>query len=467
MSETAKNQTEYFLGVDGEQKGPYSEAQVVEMLSQGEVNAQTPIWCSGMLDWQELGSLPVFQKTESNPKENVRAIRQVSSSLEESEDEPTASDISPKSSSPVSQVFKEPPAQESLEFETVFSGENPLGGAKEGQQNSKILIAGSLILVLGAGAYFWTQSQGDQAPVVAQVVPKENKLQARSLELSKLQVEFNQDPTKAIPKMLELIKLNPTDNVGLEALEVILSYYRQKQLFSDAADTLMVANRPQEALEYYLKDPPNYSGVEKAYEKAIGLAKPTEKKDLLLKHIEVLISRVGNIPKAITQIQTLEKEFPGTQHPYHYYLKSTDQQIADLFSRISFHFSESLNTFINGELNQVQFENKPLIQVTKDKAGKYRIVASYKGNVVLRNDRIPNVYFVFWFWNDQWSIVDTNITKERAKFAQEDQKKRVNEVLSATELLSSLENIFKTKFPGKGLHEMVTPPKRDAAATEE
>jgi hypothetical protein len=74
---------------------------------------------------------------------------------------------------------------------------------------------------------------------------------------------------------------------------------------------------------------------------------------------------------------------------------------------------------------------------------------------------------VFWLWNDQWVIVDTNITSERAKFAHEEQKKHTNEVLSDIELLSNLETIFKTKFSGKAVHEAVYLPKRSVAESVE
>ncbi len=74
---------------------------------------------------------------------------------------------------------------------------------------------------------------------------------------------------------------------------------------------------------------------------------------------------------------------------------------------------------------------------------------------------------MFWLVNEQWFIVDTNLTKERARFAKEEQKKHESTVVTASEMLQGLETLFKTQFPGKGLHELVIPPKRQAIGTVE
>ena len=41
----------YHVLIDGEQRGPYETAAVVEMISRGEVTAETLVWTSDMTDW--------------------------------------------------------------------------------------------------------------------------------------------------------------------------------------------------------------------------------------------------------------------------------------------------------------------------------------------------------------------------------------------------------------------------------
>ncbi len=49
-----------FLAIGGEQKGPYSLLQVREMISRGEVEAETLGWFQGRLEWEPVGAMPAF-----------------------------------------------------------------------------------------------------------------------------------------------------------------------------------------------------------------------------------------------------------------------------------------------------------------------------------------------------------------------------------------------------------------------
>jgi len=464
MVQLAKNQKEYFLGVDGEQKGPFTQDQVSQMLETGEINIETQIWSEGMTDWQSIGTVKEFKSADFELKRSPGKEEKSSVVFEESVNRKTSS----KESEAVREVFRESNQNGEDDFEPLFSSSDSHVAIEQsiGKSLKFGLVLGALCALAG-GYYFWQVNQLKPQSVEVKPKKKMSQSEARRLALSALQTEFNKDPEATVPKMIDIIKANPSDNAGLEALEIVSSYYRQRQLYSEVGEVLLVAQRPLEALELFKKDPPNYAGMERAYEAAESKAQGSEKRELLLNQISVLIKNLGRFDKALEKIRVLDGAFPGTQHPYQYYLKSNEQKIADLFSRISFHFSDSLNSFINAELNYIQFLNKPLIQVTKDKTGKYRIVATYKGIVNLRNDRVPNTFFVFWFWNDQWLIADTNITKERSKFAQDEQKKHMNEVLSDVELLTNMETIFRTKFPGKAVHEAVSLPKRSLAEGEE
>ncbi len=461
MSEPANNSIEYFLGIEGEQKGPFSKDEIFTMLKNGEISEETPLWCSGMADWSSISNSALFNKEELSLEGTLSQISIVNETSKPKSKIPLKASLSQIE---FSSEQEEP--QSPNEYKTVFS---EAANFKVPSSNNKItnqLLIGIGVLV-AAGVVFWMQTQNEKQPIVLKQVEKLSPAQSRSLNLSKLQVQFNKDSSNVIPAMLQMIKDNPADNAGLEALETLLSHYRRQQMFSEAGTVLMAAKKPLEALDYFLKDPPDYAQAEKAYEQAASQAKGNNKREFLIKQIDLLIRRLGNTDKAISQIKVLDREFPGVQHPYQYYLKSTEQRIADIFSRISFHYSETINNYISGELAQLQFEGNPLLQIIKNRDDRYRIIATYKGPINLRNDRLPNVFFVFWLVNEQWFIVDTNLTKERARFAKEEQKKHESTVVTASEMLQGLETLFKTQFPGKGLHELVIPPKRQAIGTVE
>src|SRR5215813_12942945 len=48
----------WFLASDGQQQGPYPEAQFRDMIARGQVTPQTLVWCEGMAGWQKAGEVP-------------------------------------------------------------------------------------------------------------------------------------------------------------------------------------------------------------------------------------------------------------------------------------------------------------------------------------------------------------------------------------------------------------------------
>ena len=463
MSQPASQTNEFFLGIEGEQKGPFSRDEIFTMLNQGEISVETPIWCVGMTDWTPIGLLDQFKKQETKETPQIKEVPRISVVSQRVEVE----DVSdPEEKTLVSSVDvlddsgeQQDEMSTSHHFKPVFSNSRLYAQELPNpKSNKQLLMIGGAIIALALVLWIVSFDSGNK-----QVSNKAEQLtpeQVRSLALSKLQVEFNKNPEGTVPSLLQMVKENPSDNPGLEALETLLSHYRRQQLFAEAGSVLMVAKKPVEALDYFLKDPPDYSQAERAYEEAYNQAKGDDRRKFILQQIDLLIGRLNNTDKAISRIKVLDKEFPGIPHPYQYYLKSTEDRIADIFSRLSFYYVETLDNYISSELAQIKLSGKPLLSITKTKENKYRIVASYKGPVNLRNDLVPNIFFVFWLDNEQWYIVDTNLTKERVRFAKEEQKRHEANAVSAIEILAGLESHFKTQFPGKGLHELVTPPKR-------
>ncbi|NQW43847.1 MAG: DUF4339 domain-containing protein [Deltaproteobacteria bacterium] len=456
MSDPLINQIEYFIGIEGEQKGPFSFGDIQGMISSGEINSKTPIWHSELSGWDCVEGLKEF--TSETPEEKIAPKLTSPLSLEIKNG---------KQISAPNHSLKKRPSKESDPFETVFSGKIDIEKPIENNGFKSWIITGAIMGGLLAAATFYVLTQTPPPQVVSKKTVKVSASQQRGLSLSQAQIKFNKEPESGIPELIAVLKVNSTDNVGLEALETLLSYYRQKQMTSEAGKVLMIAKRPLEALGFFLQEPRDLVGAETAYEEAANMAKGNERKELILKQITLLLGSVVGMEKAINRIKLLDQEFPGTQHPYQYYLKSTEGKIADIFARTAFHYNETLGEFLISNLSQVRLLEKPLLRVTKDKLGKYQISATYKGTVNFHNDRIPNIFFVFLLSNEQWIIVDTNLTKERTAAAKEAQKIHLTNGVTENEMLQGLENLFKTQFPAKGLHEIISSQKTRPSNSDE
>lgn len=456
MSDPLINQIEYFIGIEGEQKGPFSFGDIQGMISSGEINSKTPIWHSELSGWDCVEGLKEF--TSDTPEEKIAPKLTSPLSLEIKNGKQISAPNHP---------LKKRPSNESDPFETVFSGKIEVERPTENKGlKGWIITGGTGVCLLGAAA-FYVLTQKAPPEVVLKKTVKVSVSQQRALNLSQAQIKFNKEPESGIPELIAILKVNSTDNVGLEALETLLSYYRQKQMPGDAGKILIIAKRPLEALVFFLQEPPDLVGAETAYEEAANMAKGNERKELILKQLPLLLGSVGGMEKAVNRIKLLDQEFPGTQHPYQYYLKSTERKIADIFARTAFHYNETLGQFLISNLSQVRLLEKPLLRVTKDKLGKYQISATYKGTVNFHNDRIPNIFFVFLLSNEQWIIIDTNLTKERTAAAKEAQKTHLTNGVTENEMLQGLENLFKTQFPAKGLHEIISSQKTRPSNSDE
>jgi DNA-directed RNA polymerase subunit RPC12/RpoP len=51
-------QAQWYAVVNGQQSGPFTEAQVSEYLVAGSLDAQSFVWCEGMSNWEAISSVP-------------------------------------------------------------------------------------------------------------------------------------------------------------------------------------------------------------------------------------------------------------------------------------------------------------------------------------------------------------------------------------------------------------------------
>ena len=49
---------EFYAVIDGEQKGPFGQADLSAMIESGEVRADTHVWREGMDEWAGAASVP-------------------------------------------------------------------------------------------------------------------------------------------------------------------------------------------------------------------------------------------------------------------------------------------------------------------------------------------------------------------------------------------------------------------------
>jgi hypothetical protein len=463
MANPAVQSRKYFLGIGGAQSGPFSDADVIEKIKTGQVAADTLVWYEGLSEWQPAGSISAFKEafsggppesTNTNPSlakvisnENVpaqtavRAPSKVSATYDTSE---TYSGLA----TPGEPVF--------AKDEGLF--ENTLFIRYRNHVTIGVLVIGvfALLTVLNKIPSFLASSE-----VRTNLSPslRAPTLSSRESDLRKALSEIQLKPQTAIPTLTKLIQEKDSDNVGKEALAAALEFYRRNQKYELAGELLLTAKQPREAAKFFLMDPSTARQAESALFKSYEEAKTKgpEEKELLLQDISLLLGPVQDMTAVTNRIQILERDFPGDNHPYKYYLKTPEGKLTDLFSRIAFFFVNSLMFYVQSELPQIHFEKRPVVELVREADGKYRIIGRYEGEVELHQDRLTNIRFLFWLSDKEWSVVETNITGERKKYAAASKIKLKGESVSAEVLLKQLESIFKQQFPKNSLHEAVTP----------
>jgi len=484
MARSAPTSPQFFLGIGGNQTGPFTDEEVNEQIRQGAVPSDALIWYEGLPDWQPIQSVEFFKDsfggaTPTRAKKSAvtpGGFKPLDESSDESEDEEESPRKSKDDAYVPVQTGKKKKKKESSAGDsystfasndrvaTVFSDEADFGGAGPSKSRAGLLVM--LVLVVGAaGGYFYYTGDlqallgHEETPVVSAVPVKETKEKTGSRDTRARQAlsQLLLKPDENIKILTEVARENPDDATGTEAIKSLVEYYKQRKRNGDAARLLMETKRPKEASEFFLMEPPSYEEAEPALFSAYSTSTDPGRRSLLLKDIDLLLGPIKNIQLAVERIKLLEKDFPRERHPYAYYLKTTDQKIADLFGRLSFHFVQGLLAHLMSEMPQINFINRPVVEIKKDKKDNYRIVGSYKGDVALNQDRMKDIRFTFWLFNEQWAVVDTNLTVERERFSRAEKKRREGEVSSSDRMLAYMEDTFKTLFPNSALHEVVTP----------
>ena len=57
----------WFYASNGQQQGPYPEAQLRDLIARGTVRADTLVWSDGMAGWQKASEIPGLMSGGSRP----------------------------------------------------------------------------------------------------------------------------------------------------------------------------------------------------------------------------------------------------------------------------------------------------------------------------------------------------------------------------------------------------------------
>lgn len=503
--------SQYYLGIAGEQTGPFTEQELRSKIKAAEVPEDALVWHDAMDDWKPIRSIPELWAhfkaaggggpTKAPPKPKVKA--KTAPALAENFEAIATFATSDATLEPAFRSDGKPTKKKKGTIGFTLGG----GAAK------KVALVFLLVVVLGAAGFFFVSGGemdmgGEGAPPSAQADPSAsapaarggwsvgrvaklvglgevaemlgfptnpepvatpipNPMEERRKNLKKAQEDIMVNPEAALAELRKIIQLKSDDDVAKQATDAAVNYLQSVRRYSEAGKLLLETKRPKEAVTMFLEPPKAFDDADKAMMDAANATKDDERRQWIVKSIDLLLEAKADTKKVEDRVRLLEKEFPAGEHPYKYYLKTDDEKIGDIFNRLSFTFVQSLLGYVATEFPQLSLQGRPTVSVVREGNDRYRLVGRYTGPVQLSRDVLPNVRFVFWGHGNNWYLVETDVTDDRRRFAANERKRRQDAVFTAKDLLTYLEGLFRTRYPGAALHESIeTAEKRRATASE-
>ena len=441
--ENQGKRTAFFLGIEGEQSGPYSKEELDRRIKSGLVSSESLVWWEGETDWIKISQcslfLPLFPSSLPQPGP-ISVPQKLSIALSPSTSTPTKGWTATYLSkdTPLAPVYNS--EQSTFEIPSVL--------------NKKMVYLGIAGLSLAFIIWgFWEFTAPKKGMVPKKTTTKISQKEVRRRKLSEATSSLLLKPEQSIVALKEIIQQNISDAEGQEAAEVLLNYYRQNKLVEPTAELLMKLDRPDEAAKLLLSEPKWAPQAEKALFQAFKKTTGKISADFLIEDINLILKSLNDPELAKERILLFEKTFPGLNHPFSYYLQNQDQKIKSLFTRISFKLVDNLTAHLSEEFPQLSLAARPIVEVKRTSAGGLRIVGRYSGDLILKTDRLKGIYFLYWLIDGQWLLVDTNLTLDRQNFAASTRRKYEASVLSSSQMLSFLENEFRKTYPNQALHE--------------
>jgi len=450
MAQAATDEKKFYLGIGGKQEGPFSESEIWAKIKSGEIPDTTPAWYDGLADWQPVNQVAPFNQ----PPPTVTS-------------KPAVPRIVPRKKKENSEEDANPTFVDGSEADPVFNKKEAIFSRRSIlEAYGKHMVLG-LILTLFVGAVYYVFVAGEDIIEQVQNATKPRKPVAapdtREARVGKALSELLLNPQGATATLRQAWVENPQDEIGKKAFATLLDFYANRSPH-EAGKLLMENKQPEEAAKYFLSEPPSYSEAAQAYGQAAEVTTDSAKKTAFyLDEIRLLLGPGNAKEQALEKLQAFEKRYPGVPHSFRYYLKTPNQKIQDIFERISFYFVQSLLGYLDTEFKQIKMVTRPKIEVRQEK-DRYRVTGSYTGEIILNRDRLSNIKLIFWLVKENWVLVETNLTEQREKWAKGEKQKHQAANLSADEMLTYLETIFRTQFPKIALHER--PSQTKATVTE-
>ncbi len=423
----------FFLGIGGQQSGPYSEQDVLDKITAGEARPDTLVWYEGLGEWQRVDTIAYFQKAFQK-------------------------DAGGDAAGPKRTSGDEP-------LRPVFSSNEAVFFRRRGPRPQVLAIGLVLVGVAAAAAWYLTDEESSMQ------LPRDTAFTrsaptSRPARLAKADSDYLLNPVVIPDEFMKLIQEDGSDEVAKKAASQLETIYRKKRRFRELGDLYLAMGRPWDAVQPYVEEN-NYPAAERAAYQAFEKSTDAQvRQKMLVKSIELLTGPMRNADLALPRIQMLEKTFPSSPHPYGYYTLSKEKKLADVFERTSFFFVESLIAHMKSDFPQVRLAGRPVVSVFKEGANHYRVAGTYKGDVNLSTDRLKNIRFEYWLVSNDWTLVSTNITAERQAWAKNNRGRQRESTISGEQLLAYFEGVMRAQFPKLGLHEKIGREEMVSAARE-
>jgi hypothetical protein len=336
----------------------------------------------------------------------------------------------------------------------VFSEKEAVFHRRRGPRPA-VAVGGIVLLALGFGL-FWYLGAEEKVLILDRAEISKSGTVSRYQRWQKADGEFLRNPTVIPPDFKELIKEDPKDEVSAKSIATLEDTYKKRRMLGELANLYALAGRHDESAQVHLEQKSYsdaYQAEMKAYEQA---ASPELKVKLLTKAIEIALQSQSESAKVLENIRLLEANFPKFQHPFGYYLLSSEKKMVDIFDRVSYFFVENLVNHLKAEFPQLKLAKRPIASIRKEGPDRFRVVGNYQGEVSLSTDRLKGITFEYWLVQSEWNLVKTNVTADREAWAKRNRARLVANTLSGEQLLSYLENLMRSQFPGQGLHVKIS-----------
>jgi len=443
----------YYVGFNGEQSGPYSGEQVVSQIVKALIPEDALIWHEGLKEWVAIDTIQAFKLALAQPKTAVA-------------NSPAVAETSKPGSRSVQRVAAMPSVENYGRVATpVFSrDEADLSGSYFVRHRMRVIGIGlgSVAIVLAALFILTSLKVGSKGSSNAAKKPPVIKLTREErlrVALSELQLK----PDVTIAALKSLVTEKNDDQVGLEAVQAAVDYFKQNQKKIEMGKWYLMAGQPEKAVPLLESEPTAANDYELALQGSVAKTSGNLKRDFMLQYISFLVAPNRGLDKAIKQIHEFESSFPGEPHPFAYYLKGPEQKISDIFSRLSSYYIEEMILFLGAEFPQLRLIERPVVEIRRENPKAYRLVGIYQGTVAMEREKVNNIQLITWYTRSGWNLAFTNITPERSQYVDQ-QRGKIEALFSPDEILSILENQFQTKFPKLALHESMAVPVRTPAA---